>query len=269
MSGLGFPRRAARDRGGVFFKLLVLLAVLFAAAALAWMLFLPEIFAARLHDRTGFGVKLHSLVAIPFTGRVELRGLTLSNPAGFPVRDFLELRELRVKTELTSVFSDRPVFEEVVLDVAGITVVKPAAGRTNAEAFQQGVGAPESNAPATGAARPAPRFLIRRLTLRFDRLVIADHSGSTPVVREVDVGLNRTFTNVTDLKPLVPAEVWQSLAPVGAVVGELVPNDLGHTLRAAARDAARTGAERLREAGQKTGEKVKGFLEALEESKKP
>ena len=88
-------------------------------------------------------------------------------------------------------------------------------------------------------------------------------------MRETDPGLNRTFTNVTDLQPLLPAEVWQSLAPIGAAVSGLVPGDLGTALRDAAKEAASAGAARLRQAGRQAGEKAKGFLEALEESKKP
>lgn len=250
-----------RDRGGVMFKLLVLLAVLGATGALAWMLFLPAWVAAQLHDRTGFTVELRSLVANPFTGLIDVRGLVLSNPPGFPKGDFVQLREFRLEADLTTLLSDRPVFDAVTLDVARLTLVKQADGRTNAEAFQR--------APVASAAPAAPRFLIRRLDLRFDRLVVADYSGPVPVVREFEVGVKGTYRDVTDLQPLLTPEVWQALAPLGAALDGLVPENLGQAVRRAAKDAANTGAERLRAAGQRTGESVKGYLEALEENKKP
>lgn len=249
-----------RDRGGVMFKLLVLLAVLGAAGALAWMLLLPAFLVAQLHERTGFNVELQSLVANPFTGLIDVRGLVLSNPPGFPTRDFVQLREFRLEAELTTLFSDRPVFDQVTLDLAKITLVKQAGGRTNAEAFQR---APLAAVPA------APRFLIRRLDLRFDRLAVADHSGLVPVVREFEVGVKGTYRDVTSLQPLLSPEVWQALAPLGAALDGLVPENLGQAVRRAAKEAAKTGAERLRAAGQRTGESVKGYLEALEETKKP
>lgn len=260
--GREFSPDAKRVRGGAVFKALVFLAAVFAVGALAWMLFLPALFVAQLRERTGFGVELRSLVANPFTGTIELRGLRLANPAAFPGRDFLQLREFRLRAEVATMFSGRPVFEEVVIDIAQLTLVKAADGRTNTGAFQRGFAVP-------AADRKAPRFLIRRLTLRLDRLIVADHSGPGPVVRESDPGINCTLTNVTDLQPLLPVEVWESLAPVGAALGGLMPGDLGAAWRAAAKDAARAGAAGLREAGLKAGEKAKGFLEALEESKKP
>lgn len=259
----------ASSRGGAFVSVLVFFSVIFALAALAWMLFLPMIFAEQLQRRTGFDVTLRSLAVNPCAGTIELRGLVLTNPPGFPVRDFLQLREFRAEAQVMTLLSDRAVFDNVVLDVAQITVVKTTAGRTNAELFEQGFAERESAAGASRVAQTAPRFLIQRLTLRFDRLVVADHSETVPQVREIRLNLNRSFTGVTDLKPLLSPEVWQSLAPIAAAVSSLVPNDLGRALQVAAHDSARTGAERLKRAGEKAGEKVKGYLEALEESKKP
>jgi len=249
-----------RDRGGVMFKLLIVLAVLGAAGALAWMLFLPAMLTAQLRERTGFTVEVRSLVANPFTGLIDVRGLVLGNPPGFPTRDFAQVREFRVEAELTTLWSERPVFETVVLDIDQLTLVKAAGGQTNAESFQRG---PAASAP------PPPKFLIRRLDLRLDRLTVADHSGLVPVVREFAVGVKGTYRDVTSLQPLFTPEVWQALAPLGAALEGVVPEDLGRALRQVAKDAAKTGAERLRAAGQRAGESAKGYLEALEESKKP
>lgn len=255
-------RRASRgrSRGGVMFKLLVVLAVLGAAGALAWMLFLPAVLTAQLRERTGFTVEVRSLVANPFTGLIDVRGLVLGNPPGFPTRDFALVRAFRLEAELGTLWSDRPVFDSVVLDIEKLTLVQ-AAGRTNAEAFQR--------APAAGPAAAAPKFLIRRLDLRFDRLVVADHRGPVPAVREFAVGVKGTYRDVTSLQPLFTPEVWQALAPLGAALAGIVPDDLGRVVGRAAKDAAQAGAERLRAAGQRAGESAKGYFEALEESKKP
>jgi uncharacterized protein involved in outer membrane biogenesis len=263
MVGQADPAGRADLQGGLFLKLLVFLTVALAAGALAWMLFLPALFVARLHERTGFDVTLGSLAVNPFSGTVQIRGLVLANPTGFPVRDFLQLREFGAEAELTSLLSDRPVFTSMVLDVPKVTVVKDAQGRTNTEVFHRGFGAVPSS------VRPMPRFLIRRLTLRFDRFVVVDHSDLEPQVRELKVGLDRVFANVTDLQPLLAPEVWQKLAPIGAAVGSLIPNDLGRALGEAASEATRVGAARLKQAGEKSGDKLQGFFESLEESKKP
>jgi hypothetical protein len=263
-------RRTRSGRhGGVIFKLLVLLAVVFAGAALAWMLFLPLVLTAQLQQRTGFAATVESLAVNPFTGTVELRGLVLRNPPGFPVRDFVRLREFSAVAEVFSLLSDRPVFTSIRLDLADITLVKREDGRTNAEAFQGKPGPAAAAGAEPPAARPPRRFLIRRLSVRVDRLVIADHSARPPVVHEYPLGLDQTYRDVTDVKQLFAPAVLQSLAPVGAVLNGLVPGDLGRALNGAVKGAAKAGEGWLKAAGRKAGEKAKEYLDALEESGKP
>lgn len=242
------------------FKLLLMLVVLGAAGALGWMLFLPGWFAAQLRNRTGFTVEVRSLVVNPFTGLIDVRGLVLGNPASFPTRDFLELREFRAQADLGTLWSDRPVFEAVTLDIAKITLVKAANGRTNAEALQQG---------PVPAARKVPKFLIRRLDLRMDRLVTVDQAGPRPFEHQAEVNVRGTYRDVTDLRPLVSTDVWQALVPLGGALEGLMPDELGQALGGAAKEAAKAGAERLRQLEEHTEGNVKGFIESLEETKKP
>src|SRR5450432_866771 len=101
-------RQSAR-RGGIFFKLLVFLAAVFALAALAWMLFLPAFVTRQIRTRTGFDATVASLSCNPFTGRLTIRGLVLTNPPGFSTSDFVQLREFRLEGDLLSLFSERIV----------------------------------------------------------------------------------------------------------------------------------------------------------------
>ena len=75
------PRAACR--GGLLGKLLFLLVLLLAVAALAWAFFLPQIVTTALHKRTQFDVTVSELTANPFTSRVVIRGLVLRNPSSF------------------------------------------------------------------------------------------------------------------------------------------------------------------------------------------
>jgi len=127
-------RQSAR-RGGIFFKLLVFLAAVFALAALAWMLFLPEFVTRQIRTRTGFDATVASLSCNPFTGRLTIRGLVLTNPAGFSTGDFVQLREFRMDGDLLSLFSERIVLDELVLDVRRLALVRRADGLPNAELF--------------------------------------------------------------------------------------------------------------------------------------
>ena len=272
------PNRERPDRGGIFSQLLVWLAVLFALGAFAWMLLLPEVVTAQIRSRTGFDASVASLSCNPFTGRLTIRGLVLTNPATFPLGDFVELREFRAVAEIWSLFSDQLVFDELALDVRKVALVRRADGRSNAEVFAQTLGfaAPASAAPpppksAAPVAPPTQRFLIRRLALRFDQLVLADYSGGKPDLREFDLAVDQRYENITAAKQLLVPDVLRRVAAenLGPALGRLVPGDFGRTLGDTARDAAKSGEAMLKDAGEKATELLRGLREKLEESKKP
>jgi hypothetical protein len=261
-------RQFSSGHGGIPFQLLVFLAVVFAAVALAWMLFLPLVFTTQLRQRTGFDATVESLAVNPFTGTVELRGLVVTNPPTFPVRDFVQLRRFHADAQLFSLLTGRPVLASVVLDVAKVTLVKRDDRQTNAGAFEDHLAAP--GAPALPLpARPARGFLIRRLTVRIDEIVIADHTGRIPVVQDYKLGFNQTYVDVTSVKQLLAPAALSGLMPLGVALDGLLPGALGRALGETVKDAAKSGAGLLKAAGRKTGEKIKGYFDALEESQKP
>jgi len=256
------------ERGGILFKLLIALGVIFAALALAWMLFLPVALTSQLRQRTGFEATVQSLAINPFAGTVRLRGLVVTNPPTFPVRDFIEIREFQSDLEVFSLLSDQIVFKSVVVDVPSVMLVKRGDG-TNAEAILRLLTETADAKPAPPSSKPARRFLVRHLTVKLNRVVIADYTRATPVNHEYHLGLNQNYTDVTSVKQLLAPVALQSLAPVAAVLGDLLPGNVGNMLTEAAKDAAKSGTSLLKGLGQKVGEKTKGYFDALEESRKP
>lgn len=253
----------------MIFKLLVVLAVMFAALALAWMLFLPAVLTAQIRSRTGFDATVQSLKVNPFTGTAEVRGLVITNPPTFPAPDFVTVREFHADAEVFSLFTDRPVFRTVVLDVAGVTVVKRPGGQSNADALHHNYTAPTDGQPRPPSSRPPQKFLIRRLTVRLDQVVIADYSGREPVQHVYQLNLNQNYTDVTDVRQLLAPVTLQSLAPLGAALSGLVPGNFGAAINDAVKDASKTGSSWFKALGRKVEEKTKGYFDALEESKKP
>jgi hypothetical protein len=269
------PNRERPCRGGIFSQLLVLLAALFALGAFAWMLFLPEVVTGQIRSRTGFDASVASLSCNPFTGRLTIRGLVLTNPATFPTGDFVQLREFRAVAEAWSLFSERLVFDELALDVRKVALVRRADGRSNAGVFAQSFGL-AGNTPAPpalpeSAAPVARKFLIRRLALRFDQLVLADYTGGKPDVREFNLAVDQHYENITEAKQLLVPDVLRRVAAenLGPVLSRLVPGDFGRALGDSARDAAKSGEVLLKDAGEKATDLLRGLREKLEESKKP
>ncbi len=274
------PTRERTCRGGIMLRLLVVLTVLFAVSALAWMLLLPVWITSGIRDRTGFDASVASVSCNPFTGRLAIRGLVLTNPAGFLPGDFLQLREFRADGDLLSLLSDRVVLDELVIDVRKAAVVRRADGRSNLELFERSLGfapppptvtnsAPAKSAPA--AAAPERKFLIRSLSLRFDELLIVDVSPASPEYHDYHLAVEQHFKDVTAAKQLLVPEVLRRVAAenLGRVLERIVPGDFGRALGDGAREAAQSGEAMLQEAGTQAKGFLRGMREKLDQSKKP
>lgn len=267
MSGWGSRPGAvgAARKGGVLFKLLVFLVVVAAIGALAWMVLLPSVFTKRIRAMTGFDASVESLVVNPLSGEVRVRGFVLENPPTFPLSEFLELREFRAKARTRTLFSEQLVIDSMVIDLPRVTLVKRDDGTTNAQAFEKNLKEAREREPRPPSSKPARTYLVRELRLRVDELVVADHSGRRPSVRTFTLGIAQDYRDVTSLEQLLTPAALRPLAPVAVAVSGFVPGDLGVAIE----EAARSGADTLKEAGRKTTEAVRGIFDALEESRKP
>ena len=268
-------------RGNILTKLLVFACALAATFALMWILLLPSIVTGLIKKRTGFDATVQHLYVNPFTASVYISQLKINNPDTFPQNDFISVNEFKTAVEPGSVFSDRVVVKDAVFDVAFIAVVKNAQGQTNINAFKAGVQAanPEVKAPdqkdqpkpaaAPEEKTPPKQFLIHHLVVKLDKIIIADYSGPEPKVHEMPINLNRTFTDVTDLKQIsVPLLADLSAAGAGklanSIIGLVIPAPILEQLGVVSKDAGGI----LQGTGKKTKDLFKGLFDSLEEKPK-
>lgn len=249
----------ASRRGGLLLKLLLALGGLCLLAVIAWIVLLPSIAASTIRAKTGFAVKIDQLAVNPFTANVRISGLVLNNPEGWPETGFVDLRQFKADVELLSLLSHRLVADEVIVDVARLTLVKDKTGRMNAVAFKEGFAAREE----TGKESPKssgkkPEFLIRHLVLKFDKLVYADYSGRKPSVKNYDLNLTRDLTEVDSVTKIISPFT-------GAALG-VVTNALGGLFKDSP-DVLKELTGGLQEAGRKTGETLKSLIQSLEKKK--
>lgn len=259
---------ARGDQGGAGAKFLVFLVALAAVFSLAWMLLLPGIVSSVIQKQIGCAATIGSLYANPFTASVDLRNLKVDNPDGFPRPDFLVVNQFKAAVAPGSVFADRLVVKEAVFDVAGVTLVKNSAGATNAGLIEARFLGPPQKKPAAASAERPRRFLIQTLTVKLGKIVIADYSrGGEPQVRTLNVNLDRTFTNVTDLKQ-ISAPLLADLTAAGAagfagdVLGLVIPAPILERLGVVTKGAGGL----LQDTGGKTLQTVRGLLDSLEQS---
>ena len=244
--------------GGMLAKLLLLLVILFGIGAVAWILFIPRLVVSQIHSKTGFNVTVDHLWINPFTANVSVKGMVLKNPEGWPVADFVNLREFRIDANLLSLFSARIVANEAVLDVAKCTLVKNQKGTFNAKAFADALNRPgPSTSEAKSKGKPK-EFLIKHLLLKFDTLVYVDNSGTNATTREYNLNLNQDLQNVDSIAKIV-API--STASIGVLSDALSGAINGRT------DLLKDAAGAIQGAGKKTGEKLKGLLDSLDKKR--
>lgn len=128
-------RKVPGNAGFTFVKLLLFIVIFVCVISAAWVYFLPVVLASALQKNTGFGVKVTEMSFNPFTARVELSGLVLTNPESFPKREFLEVTSFSANGRLATFFSSRPEFDYARIDVAYVALVRDSSGVLNAQLF--------------------------------------------------------------------------------------------------------------------------------------
>jgi hypothetical protein len=276
-----------RCRGGALLKLIVFLLIFGGIVTAAWIYFLPALLTSTLEKRTGFTVKVSKMSINPFQGLADFEGLVVTNPHTFPRSDFLDITLFRADAEVKTLFSDRPVINHAIIEVAKVGLVRNSDGTLNARLFNERLfpkpksadsdkgktPAPKPGQPSTPPKpkeQPAPepppmQFLIKRLDVRFANLLIEDHSGRKVTSREYPVRFAQTYENVTDAKQLVSTVAMRSFSSVGAAISGLIPGDFGRAIDA----ATKSGSDILKDGNKKSGDTLKTFVDTLEETRKP
>jgi hypothetical protein len=252
-------------------KAALLLAGLLALVALAWMLLLPSVVEHELRELTGFDVKVAALAANPFTGHVFAKGFVAKNPPAYPKPGFIEVREVRADMSLFSLaFSERILVNDLDVDIDTVELVRRHDGRSNAVDFATAFTGPlAAPSPSTPLGKHT-RYLVRRLHVRLDRLIVEDYTGSKSYEKTYDVRIDQRYTNVIDSRQLLSPDVVKTLHSFGLhhEVSELLPGDFGRALADAVGGAAQVGAK-MQDTLRKTGDAVKGVIDKLDQSPKP
>jgi len=241
-----------------WFRRALVCGILLAFASILWVVLLPTVIAAVVRSKTGFAVQVDQLAVNPFTANARVSGLVLKNPAGWPAADFVDLRKFSADVELLPLLADRFVADEIVVDLARLTLVRNRDGGLNAMAFKDGLTGRHEAGTTPAAGGKTPTFLIRHLVLKFDRLTYADYSGRSPVVKDYNLSLSRDLTNVDSVTKIVSPFTGAVLGVMSDALGRLFKVPPGLLEQSVAP---------LQEAGRKTGETLKSIFQSLEKRK--
>lgn len=221
-------------------KRLAYLFLLIAALLTVPLLFrnpiLTNIARNQIEKATGFQAAFEEIHVGLLRPVIRIRNLVLTNPPDFPHPEMLTVREVYVRYDRISLFGNNLHLEDVRLDIPRVVMIKPEGRASNIEVLtgsaskkkpapggtvpetQPGTPPPDQPAPGedggeTRVEKPARTITIDRLNVKLGEMEVRQYSTGRPdpLILPVPVGLDRTFTNVTNLE-----DVAQQLA------GELV-----------------------------------------------
>jgi uncharacterized protein involved in outer membrane biogenesis len=229
-------------RGGALKGILLVFAVLLVVLVVGWIVFLPGIVKGKVTEITGFPVEASKISVNPFGTTVVINDFRLENPAEFPVRDFLGVRTLDLRLDAMSLRKEEVQIPQFTLDLDKLTIVVNQQGVTNLGTLQKNIDAALGESSETDDS-PSKPFRIGVMQVRLGKVEMLDYSkGETPVSRVVELGVDRTFTDVTDPKvvlgPVLGDILKANLPGIANQLSAMLPPETAGALGSALQDAA-------------------------------
>lgn len=255
-------------RGGVIFKVIVVMVVIAAALALAWMLFLPAGVAREVSRRSGFPTALNQLAFNPVSGGFSGSGLAIDNPPARGGSVFLRIGDFSGRADMGSLSAEEWVIDDLRVELDLLVIVVDAEGTTNAEAFGEAFAAvlptnDPANAPRYATAGfpimgDGPKsLLIRRLHLDIGRVELIQSDPRFPRQLAEQLDFSANYENVRRVEDLLSAALLQRLAQS--------PNLWQALLQHGALPGLEDKDGRLRQLWQKAGDALNSLFRTLEQ----
>jgi uncharacterized protein involved in outer membrane biogenesis len=194
---------------------------------------------------TGFDIELGRVHVGLFSPTFEITELKLINPEDFPEREALEIKTLRVRYDVPSLFTDTVHLPEVLIDIPKMTVLTKEDGESNLQrlgkkkekaveppAAGEGEVAkaePPAEEVAAKAEKPQKEMRIDKLTIKLGTATVHRYVAGQDKPETINAPMNvdRTFNNVTNLDQVVT--VLSADILVGALPNAL--NDINAILQ--------------------------------------
>jgi uncharacterized protein involved in outer membrane biogenesis len=160
---------------------------------------------------TGLGLEIDHLDVAFLQGAVEVDGLRIRNPRGFPDPVMVSMPELFVDVNPAGFFKGETHVEALRVNIEEFLVVRNAQGALNLDSLKA---VQASKAPAEQRQTPSAGTLrVDSLELHVGRVVFKDYSkGGEPQVREFPVNLNERHENIGNPQALGALIVSKALA---------------------------------------------------------
>jgi uncharacterized protein involved in outer membrane biogenesis len=210
---------------------------------------------------TGTEVVLADVDLSPLSGKGQLQGLSVGNPAGFKTETAFQLGNVRVELDPRSLLSDTIVVREVLIDAPEITY-EQGIPRSNIQVIKNNVaafaGPPSEEEPeaAEEPAKPGKQVVIEHLLITNGKVRVSSTlaQGKAVTIKLPKVELKNLGSTSEE------RSVAEVLNTVIAAVSEAVISSVGN-----AGDLLEGSKEKLRESAEQLTGKGTEARQAIEE----
>ncbi len=178
---------------------------------------------------TGLTLNIQSLKIGLRDSSLGINYMKLNNPKGYEDKTMFDIPEVYVDYNLSDILKGNIHLEEVRLNLATFTVIKNREGVLNLDALKpveqeiKKEKSKESDKPKEKTN--LPEIQIDLLKLKVGKVIYKDYSGGgEPEVKEFNLNLDSSYTNITDPKVLVSLIVTKAL--MSTTIGNLANIDI-------------------------------------------
>ena len=161
---------------------------------------------------TGLKLNIGSLNIGILKPIADIKNLQLFNPSNFPDRTMVDMPEIYVNYDLPAIIGGKIHLPEVRLALKEFVVLKNAQGKLNLDALKSVQAQKEGKSAPQKTSGKAPQIKIDALKLSIGKVIYKDYSkGGAPDVKEFNINLNESYTNVDDPQALASLIVVKAL----------------------------------------------------------
>lgn len=254
------------------FTILIIAVVLILAASLTKDIIVKISIERGVELVTGLKLGIRSISVGIFKPVVHIKYIRLTNPRRFIDRTMIDMPEIYVHYDLPAIMAGNIHLPEMRLVLREFIVVKNSKGELNLDALRPVQAQKRGRTVSRRTAGRAPGIKIDRLVLSIGKVVYKDYTRpGPPDVREFNIDLNESYTDIDDLRVLTNLIVVKALTNTSiAALANFDLNGLQSTIGgtlATAHKLASGAASAAQDAVMSTGETARqGALEAAKKA---
>ncbi|MBI4706495.1 MAG: hypothetical protein HY761_01015 [Candidatus Omnitrophica bacterium] len=142
---------------------------------------------------------------------VKITNFKMYSPEGFPRDIMIDIPLMRVSCDLPSILKGKIYLKELVLDLREMGLVKNKEGKLNVDSLKI--------SQAKGEVKKSTKQMpiqIDLVQLNIGRVVNKDYSAQGgPVIKVYDVGVKKTYKNISSIQQLIALIIAESLKAAG------------------------------------------------------